>query len=485
MPTNSDLSPQERLALMTRLNALPDPSFKMLVFALNPPPGILPSDLAAQGNRVFTLLNWVEGVTGPGLGAVDDLLDQLISNPLIEKQTKLASADWSALFQCFSPYVFAELQSAFLKAFFDANQKHFLQMRPDHPPLQRLGQIQDLLALYDDPLLAVRFVERVCVALKGSDEPHPCDLAALKQWRDGIAERFNVPPPPPPPDNNPIRYAYLLITLEPLNESQVIAYPELRMTGQENPIRFSASPVKVAADHLADAIAQWIDLAEEAIGSEDSLDSEVILELFLPKRYLLSEHDVATQWRVSDSPETEPMALAYYRCLVVRSADRVLIRKETRRRQIQQRLCQNWQRLQTCVQSNSVCGDFHRQLNAPSEPGELKVLLNDKPGLKFLAPWPTETDQQLRLINDVIDSAVPIALWSSESSNGDTAALEAQIDALLGGCQPTSFARLAHQWRSQRIASSAARPIRLLCDCPDRLPRLPGLGDEDALVTPA
>lgn len=484
MPTNSDLSPQERLALMARLNALPDPSFKMLVFALNPPAGILPSDLAAQGDRVFTLLNWVEGVTGPGLGVLRDLLDLMGGSPLIAKNTKLTTADWSTLFQCFSPYLCAELQSAFLKAFFDAYQQRFWQMRPDHPPLGRLEHIQDMLASYDNPLLAVRFVERVCAALQHPDAPHPCDLAALKQWRDGIAEKFKVPPPPPPPDNNPIRHAYLLITLEPLNDSQVIAYPELRLTGQEKPISFS--PVKATVDDLADSISQWIDLAEEAMDSEDGLDSEVILELFLPKRYLLSDYDVATQWQVSDSPEEEPMALASYRRLVVRSADRVLIRKETKRRQIQQRLCQNWQRLQTCVQNNSVCGDFHRQLNSPGEPGALKVLLTDKPGLKFLAPWPTETAQQRWLMNDVIDSAVPIALWSPEIGDGDAAALEAQVDALLGGCQPTSFARLAHLWRSQRIALPAAKPIRLLCDCPDRLPLcLPETGDAAALVTPA
>jgi len=51
MSGDNSLSFAARLALSEALLKLPDPQFKRLVFALNPPPGILPSDLAALGDR--------------------------------------------------------------------------------------------------------------------------------------------------------------------------------------------------------------------------------------------------------------------------------------------------------------------------------------------------------------------------------------------------------------------------------------------------
>jgi hypothetical protein len=57
--TPPPLSAAERLKLIRTLNNLPRGQFNELVTALNPPGGILPSDLAAQGDRVLC---------SPGLG---------------------------------------------------------------------------------------------------------------------------------------------------------------------------------------------------------------------------------------------------------------------------------------------------------------------------------------------------------------------------------------------------------------------------------
>jgi hypothetical protein len=70
----ASLSATERLALIRTLTNLPRGQFNELVMALNPPGGILPSDLAAQGDRAFALLEWVEGPTGPGLPQIPSLL---------------------------------------------------------------------------------------------------------------------------------------------------------------------------------------------------------------------------------------------------------------------------------------------------------------------------------------------------------------------------------------------------------------------------
>ena len=68
------LSSVERLQLIRTLNGLPVTQFEELVFGLNPPPGVVPPDIAAQGNRTSILLQWSEGPTGPGLAAVHEIL---------------------------------------------------------------------------------------------------------------------------------------------------------------------------------------------------------------------------------------------------------------------------------------------------------------------------------------------------------------------------------------------------------------------------
>jgi hypothetical protein len=61
MAGENSLSVKARLALSKALLKLGVGQFKQLVFALNPPPGILPSDIAALGDRAVMLLKWVEG----------------------------------------------------------------------------------------------------------------------------------------------------------------------------------------------------------------------------------------------------------------------------------------------------------------------------------------------------------------------------------------------------------------------------------------
>nr|WP_051158525.1 FxSxx-COOH system tetratricopeptide repeat protein [Nodosilinea nodulosa] len=69
--------PNSRLTLFQTLSALPAPQFEQLRFTLNPPPGIVPEGMAAQGNRVAALLSWVEGATGCGLEGLQEVLDEI------------------------------------------------------------------------------------------------------------------------------------------------------------------------------------------------------------------------------------------------------------------------------------------------------------------------------------------------------------------------------------------------------------------------
>ncbi|MEA5448455.1 pentapeptide repeat-containing protein [Leptolyngbya sp. CCNP1308] len=72
------LSAKDRLCLIQTINALPLTQFDELVFALDPPKGVVASSTAPQGTRSKDLLDWLEGSTGPGLAAADEVLQILI-----------------------------------------------------------------------------------------------------------------------------------------------------------------------------------------------------------------------------------------------------------------------------------------------------------------------------------------------------------------------------------------------------------------------
>ncbi|MBD2428791.1 pentapeptide repeat-containing protein [Phormidium sp. FACHB-1136] len=72
------LSAKERLCLIKTINALPPTQFDELVFALNPPKGVISPNNSPQGQRSKELLDWLEGSSGPGLTAADEVLQVLI-----------------------------------------------------------------------------------------------------------------------------------------------------------------------------------------------------------------------------------------------------------------------------------------------------------------------------------------------------------------------------------------------------------------------
>jgi hypothetical protein len=76
--SGASLSSTERLGLMQQLNALSAQQLNMLIFALNPPSGLIPPMPAAQGDRTFVLLSWAEGPGGGGVLQVQQVLDAIL-----------------------------------------------------------------------------------------------------------------------------------------------------------------------------------------------------------------------------------------------------------------------------------------------------------------------------------------------------------------------------------------------------------------------
>ncbi|NJK52729.1 MAG: hypothetical protein HC936_07680 [Leptolyngbyaceae cyanobacterium SU_3_3] len=396
------------------------------------------------------------------------VIAKLQQQPLVNRKPYLLEVDWVSLFTNFRPDDSPYIHIAYRDAFKAVHNRSFEEIRPDHPPLNDPIRVQELLATYNCPILTVRFVESVIAELQRSSEGNDRDLTPLKQWRDRISQQHNVPLKSAELAKPKLCHAYLLVALEAIG-SDVNVYPELHITGVEKPIRFGAKPATCPLAQVADLLSQWIGQAEDAL-DDTCEDGQVTLELFMPYQHL--EEDIAI-WSIKDKRGDE-ICLGLYRRFVMRSFDRI------RDRQIQRSLRSRWKKLEACVEANNACDQFHQQKDCPSEKGSLRSLLDDQEalGLKFLAQLPVDFSKRTDLFKDIIDAAIPIALWSSETDL-DVAALNAEFDTLLRSCCLTNFAELARHWRSHR---RDFKHIRLLCDRPTPLPNLPDPNREEDLL---
>jgi hypothetical protein len=402
----------------------------------------------------------------------DPVIAELQQRPLIDRPLTLMEEDWRTLFEQFSPSDFADIQRAFLRGFQRALDVAFQQVRPDHPPLTEPDQIQALLVKYDNPKLAVRFVESAISEIQRSHEGKDRDLTALGQWRDRIAQQHHVPPLASEPAQTMDRQGYLLIAFEE-SGSDVIVYPELRVTGKPNPIEFGVSPVKCLFGEVPDYLSDWIYRAEEALDGQH--DGEILLELFLPCALL--EEDLATTWEVKDR-RNRPIFLGMHRLFVVRSFDR--LRDDDAKRSLERK----WKLLHDCVRAGNACDKFHLQEEYIEMKGALFVLLKDALGLKSVAKLPPDREKREEWLYEIIDAAVPIALWSPSVDDAMLAELKIQMNNLSRESRLTNFVDLAYRWQAKlaRSETASVKHIRLLCDCPDRLPNLPDPDREEDLL---
>ncbi len=359
----------------------------------------------------------VEVAVSPGFNRIRPqaaLMDLWSCAPLVERPACLQLGDWVKLFTHFvqddSPHLAIACRAAFRAVF----KRRFEEIRPDRPPLHHPDLVRSLLATYDDPVLAVRFVDAAIAELQRSGERQPGDLSALMAWRDRIAQQYNIPPTVAEVDPASVRQGYLLVTLVE-SGAEVIVYPEVRVSEEAQPRSAGLSPVTCGVDQVPDYLTQWIRQAE-AILAESIDDYEVILELFLP--CALMNADVVNQWMVKDK-RGRRIPLVKHRIVVIRSGDR--LQDQTVKRALQRK----WHLLQACVAAGNACDKFHLQETSLTT-GDLLVLLKDSPGLKLAAPLPPGDDRQ-DLLWDVIDAAVPIALWATAADATLLADLKTQM----------------------------------------------------------
>jgi hypothetical protein len=73
------LSPSQRLQFIRQLNGIVPQQFNMLLFSVNPEPGLIPPMPSAQGDRAAALLTWAEAPGGCGLSVLQQLLDTIVN----------------------------------------------------------------------------------------------------------------------------------------------------------------------------------------------------------------------------------------------------------------------------------------------------------------------------------------------------------------------------------------------------------------------
>jgi len=342
------------------------------------------------------------------------VIQKIEQQSLIPQSSNLSQADWNDLFGQFLPDDVADAQRAFFHSYQSVFGNSFRDVRPEYPSLTTLEQIRELLELNDrsknGPVLAVRFVEFTIVEIQRSHDSNR-GVMALQSWCDRIAQQFGIPARVPEPDRSRSCHAYLLIVLEEIG-ADVNVYPELHITGLETPIQFGATPITCPIAKVADQLSKWILQAENILVDETCDDSEVTLEVFLPCQYL--EEDIATTWILRDKRDDE-IEFGTYRRFLVRSSDRM------HDRQIQKALNLTWKKLENSERAGSACSQFHRQADCPDKKGVLGARIKDHSatGLKLLAPLPTDRDKRTGLLNEIIDSAIPIALWTSATADVD------------------------------------------------------------------
>ena len=470
MPYNGSLSPKKRLELAELLAELPDTQFKKMIFALRPPSGILPGDTAPQGDRAVALLTWAEGI-GTGIPELLQILELITGTPFVKPVSQTTAEVCQTLFKLFTPRDFAVIYEAFLRAFQDVHEKDFWTIRPDYPSLTDPDQIQTLLQAYE-PVLAVRFVEQAIAIWQRADQLLQRDVTPFKQWLEQTMATFNIAPKAADQPKPVAGQGYLLIVLEAHGPS-INVFPELHIAGESHPIKFGASPKTCNLAEVPQYLSTWIQAAEHKLVAYGC--GRVSLEFFLPCQYLEEIIDAADDWEIQNK-QGRLRKLGMTKAFVVRSLDRVADLAT------QEILKANWQLLEDCLRDKQVCEKFHPQLDCPKI-GALEGL-SQVPGLKLIAELPLSDNDRQEIYYDIINAALPIAFWFGHNNTQTCDERLAELDDLLKDCHLTDFADLAHYWKAKRSQSH----LRLLCDRPDRLPRLPDLenrADEDAIVAVA
>lgn len=143
-----ELSPTERLEIIRYLNQLPETQFEELIYALSPPPGVVPGKSAPQGNRSSSLLEWVEGPTGPSLTTLKGFIKSPKLQPTIFGNGKTKSP----ISSIFAEYLIPSNQTPQKLNRYKRKLKRYIKQSPNSDDIDdaedliwRIEQLQEIL----------------------------------------------------------------------------------------------------------------------------------------------------------------------------------------------------------------------------------------------------------------------------------------------------------------------------------------------------
>jgi hypothetical protein len=373
-----------------------------------------------------------------------------------------------------------DAQRAFLESF-RRTKGNFQDYRPDCKKPNDFQEILKFLKVYYSSQLVVTFAERLIGEIQKTNQVRNsvCSyFEELKQWRDRFSQKYNVKP-----DDlfrNKSTEAYLLISiLEQAGDVYVLA--ELQEdTENSQPIAININETQPGYqcefDKCSEHLRELLKKAEEAV-----IGKEVTIEVFL--RYHRWDENIATEWKFCDELG-EYICLGNHRGFIVRSLDRVVTNDLKPQKVLQKRLKDNWMVLKKCIQERSFLKDLHTFKNDHPVNNNLRNLLDEKPGFKIEVPLPNDETERKNIFREIIIGAVPIALWI-HNADCEPDEIWKEFDRILEGTDVTNFADFAKKIKAAK-SSPKNHPflnLRMLCDCPHRLPTIPT--NEDPLTIPS
>lgn len=403
---------------------------------------------------------------------IQELCDKLLSKlqppppsspPLVEP-SQSHTLDFDSLFQDFENADLQYVRYAFHEAFEIAYDRTFYQMSPTYAGTNSLDGIQDLLVRYgtdeeNGPILAVRFVELAIAELRGVQErtQRPDARAffrSLEDWRRRTAKAFNIQSSPLQSASPKRRQGYLLVTFQVPTEGVADGnvFAELYL-GEAVPYARPKDPQQrcKSLDDVSNYLSEWIYSAKLKLGERGC--SQVYIELFLPHQLIEVGIDAADTWQVQ--------AENY----VFRAFERVTGSEQEPMQFIRNRLEANWAELERC-KHQPACDHFYIQDTCPKI-GDFKNLTAT--GLGLTAKLVSKPDERQEILLDMIHSGVPISVWYGPKNQQTPEERLTALSSALTGIGLTDFGQLAQVWRNWRTQDN----VRLLVDCPYRLPTLP------------
>lgn len=401
------------------------------------------------------------------------IINDLQGNTLIQKQVQITEEQWDTLFQYFdNKDDLLGLKIAFKSAMKGVLIAEFQGLELLNVALDSIDIIRAQLERFDNPKLTVQFVNKAIQAVTCFSENLTRDVLPLERWRDNLARQYSITVDVVNADDDtsdlPTKAAYLMVSVKEVGRvsqgiEDVILYPELHVVvDQSEPIEFNLGATQCSLQDIGKYLSKFVYEAEDKCISDECDD--VILELFLSWQRL--EENIGVSWKMEDRHGNEQELQD--RSFVVRSLDRFLDSdvNPTLMTQLQKK----WNRLNEGIQKRSPYKHFCIKEGWPKS-GKLTALLKQKVGLKLIGDLPSDSAERRALLHNIIDAAIPIALWTKNDSC-PPAEFFAELDKMLQGACLTDFASVANSLLEGRVSlsSEAVSELRMLLDCPDRWP---------------